>query len=339
MIIDSHVHFTATGNDFDKLSEKMLLDMDSNQHDMFNILVIENNSPSEDEERDIKNKLASCFRLKSQFPDRIFLFGCLSFKDLEASKGQSLVAQLDKLIEAGCDGLKLLFGKTDSRKFLNTALDSPLYAPLFERLEETAFPVVWHIADPEEFWDEKHLPEWAKGKNWSYDDSFPSYRQIKEEAEQVFKKYPRLNLILAHFYFMSGDLDKAAEFLDKHPNICFDLSPGIEMYHNFSGKIEEARIFFSEYADRLVYGTDSGMGGHCTSIKRSAMIQEFLTSDKKIDVPADDPCMMPDVKDTIKGINLDESVSRKILSENFLRILGHKKPLPLNMECVKEICE
>lgn len=203
-----------------------------------------------------------------------------------ASKGQSLVLQLDKLIEAGCDGLKLLFGKTDSRKFLNTALDSSLYTPLFERLEETRFPVVLHIADPEEFWDEKLLPEWAKGKSWSYDDSFTSYKQIKEEAEKVFQKHPDLNLILAHFYFMSDDLGKAAKFLDTYPNICFDLSPGIEMYHNFSGKIDETRSFFAKYADRLIYGTDSGMGGHSTSLKCSRMIQEFLTTDKKNKSPS-----------------------------------------------------
>jgi len=213
-----------------------------------------------------------------------------------------------------------------------------LFTPLFERLEETQFPVVWHIADPAEFWDEKLLPEWAKGKNWSYNDSFSSYKQIKDEAEKVFKKHSKLNLTLAHFYFMSDDLTAAANFLDRHPNICLDLSPGIEMYHNFSSKPDEARAFFTKYADRLIYGTDSGMAGHCTSFKRSRMIQEFLTTSKSIKVPVDDPCMMPDVKDTISGIELDKTVTEKILAKNFLRVLGHRQPLALNMECVKGIC-
>lgn len=340
MIIDSHTHFTAANykNCFDELLGKMLFDMDSNKHDMFNVLLTENNAPSDDEDRDIKDKLASGFKFKSKFPERVFLFGCLSFKDLEESKGQSLVEQLDKMIEAGCDGIKLLFGKPDSNKYLKQALCSPLFEPLFARLEERQFPIVWHIADPEEFWDEKLLPVWAKGKNWSYDDSFPSYEQLKDDAERVFEKHPRLNLILAHFYFMSEDLGKAAEFLDKHPNIYLDLAPGVEMCHNFSSKIGETRAFFAKYADRLIYGTDSGMSGHATSFKRSKMIQEFLTTSNIIQVPTDDPFMMPDAKDTISGIYLDENITKKIFAENFLRVLGYRKPLGLNMECVKEIC-
>jgi hypothetical protein len=40
--------------------------------------------------------------------------------------------------------------------------------------------------------------------------------------------------------------------------VFFDLTPGAEMYFNFSSRLGEVRDFFLRYQDRLIYGTDIG---------------------------------------------------------------------------------
>ena len=54
------------------------------------------------------------------------------------------------------------------------------------------------------------------------------------EVERILEQHPRLKLILAHFCFLSGDLARAAAFLDRWPNVCYDITPGDEMYVRFS---------------------------------------------------------------------------------------------------------
>ena len=322
--IDSHVHFgpAIPPQSTEQLYRKMLDDMDGNGVDKFAIMVVEYRS-----EDSGSSCLSDVMWFKSKQPERVYVFGGLSFDRLHSSKpdisSKQLVTELEELFRLECNGLKLLFGKPDVRKALGVPLDDPVFTPLFNKLEETGFPIVWHIADPAEFWDSNPapVPQWAHGRNWTYDNSHPSYQQIKAEAENVFNRHPALNLTLPHFYFMSDDLVAAAEFLERHPNINIDLAPGVEMCHNCSTKLGEARDFFIKYDKRILFGSDSGMGGHITSLKRSQMVQDWLEKDGEISVPVDDPCMMPDIKDCFQGLALPEKSLHRIYSENFMRII------------------
>ena len=51
-------------------------------------------------------------------------------------------------------------------------------------------------------------------------------------------------------------MSRAAQFLDAHPTVCFDLAPHVDMYYDFSRQPEAARQFFIRYQDRIIYGTD-----------------------------------------------------------------------------------
>ena len=322
--IDCHVHFgpATESQSIEDLYHKMLGDMDSSGIEKFNILVAERLDDGSCQEN-----LTNALWFKARQPERAYVFGGLLFDGFDINKptdsAEQLVVELEELFALGCDGIKMLFGKTGPRRILGVPLDDPILTPLFNKLEETKFPVLWHIADPSEFWDSDPMPAplWGSSQNWCYDDSYPSYDSIKAEAENVFDRHPGLNLILPHFYFMSGDLTAAAAFLDKHPNINIDTAPGVEMCHNCSTKVDEAREFFIKYDSRILFGTDSGMGKHATSLKRSQMIQDWLETDKLIMVPTDDPFMMPDVKDRFNGLALPEDSLKKIYSENFLRVL------------------
>jgi hypothetical protein len=143
---------------------------------------------------------------------------------------------------------------------------------------------------------------------------------------------------LAHFYFLSADLERAGRFLDDHPSVCFDLAPGSEMYNSFS-RNDASREFFIRYQDRLVYGTDTTTGaiardgdrGVAVALGRAWAIRTFLETDRVFVPP---PGLMrwlePDLR-AFRGIALPREVLRKIYRTNFERLYS-SSPAPLDQD-------
>jgi hypothetical protein len=194
-----------------------------------------------------------------------------------------------------------------------------VYDRMFGLLQERGVPVLVHAADPEEFWDPAQSPQWAKELNWAFwDGTYLTKEEIYAEVESVLGKFPRLKAQLAHFYFMSADLRRAADFLEKWPYVCFDLTPGDEMYVNFEKSSGAWRDFFLTYQDRIVYGTDNvaGRGSYDPEsvrgcIGKSARIQRFLATA--------DGYLGPGM-----GLALPEEAVAKITGRNFMLRTGGK---------------
>jgi predicted TIM-barrel fold metal-dependent hydrolase len=319
------VHFDGV-----KLADRMLADQKATGADRFNIVITPRFKADISPDR-----LAWALWFKRRMPDSVYVFGNLDYTGMFGGKRKMpnvpLVDQLDRLIALGCDGLKMLDGKPDTRKAVGQALDGPFYKPLLNRLEETRFPLLYHINDPPEFWSPDTVPLWARQQKWWYNETFPTYKQIQQEALNAFANHPDLNAWLAHFFFLSDELAVAEEFLRTHPGLCLDLAPGVEMLHNFTRQHDAARELFIRYADRILYGTDIGAASHTTGPKRGWMLRHFLDSDETFDVP-DDPLMTPDDRPALHGLALPAEAMEKIYAGNFLRILGHDNPVPITSE-------
>jgi len=267
---------------------------------------------------------------KAKHPEAVYLFLGLDYtaiaRHVDHRLTYSLVAQIDRYRALGCDGIKMLNGKPNYRKSAGLALDSVIYDEYFAHLEKTGFPVLWHVNDPEEFWDPAAAPEWAKGPGWLYDETFPTSESIYAECERVLEKYPKLTIIFAHFYFLSDDLPRAAALLDRYPNVSFDLAPGIEMLHNFTKRPAEARDFFIKYQDRIVFGTDFAPRGLQSRIW---VVRNFLETEEEFHVPTDERLFWPDHRTMIRGIALPGEVLSKIYAENFQRLTA---PAPSRLD-------
>ena len=328
-IIDGHVHCYVPDQ-----FEQMIDDIRYTGADRFNILVTGRLRSGVDKQF----KLA--FDLKQRFPDKVYVFGGLDYRSLSIANFAEPVIpfeqQVQEMIDVGCDGLKMLIGKPDQRKAIGVPLDAPVFTPMLDLLERTGFPVLWHVGDPPEFWSEHTVPLWARQRGWWYDETHPKKPQIDEEIARVFKRHPKLRLILPHFFFLSDQLDKAAALLDAYPNYSIDLAPGVEMFHNMTANRDASRAFFIKYADRIIFGTDFGMG--CGWARdRGMMIRRFLETDEPFEVP-DDPAMSPDDRPALRGIALPRDVLQKIYHDNFVRLVGDR-PRPLDMsKCKPWMC-
>ncbi|MHC1740389.1 MAG: amidohydrolase family protein [Anaerolineaceae bacterium] len=287
---------------------------------------------------------------KALNPTTTFICGGLDHFSVQLAPNQmpeAFAQQVSDLHSAGFDGLKLLESKPIARKIINVPLDGPVYAPMWAELERAAFPVVWHVADPEEFWDAEKCPAWVKNSGWFYGDgTFPLKETLYAEVDAVVSRHPGLKVILAHFYFLSADLPRASAFLDVHPNVCFDLTPGSEMFFNFMNDRDATREFFLKYQDRLLFGTDSGASAvnkpgeplnRSETLGRTYFVRTFLEQDDLLQIPEGvSHWNRPGCN--VYGLGLQDSALQKIYSENFERLFG-KSPADLKIAQAVDLLE
>jgi len=276
------------------------------------------------------NRNPAAIVAKRRHPEDIFIFPALDYAHLAGEMDLSLAlpvgAQVERLRALGADGLKMLTGKPNVRHASGIALDSPVYEGAFAALERLGMPLLWHVNDPEEFWDPAAAPEWAAGPGWLYDERHPSKESLYGECERVLARHPGLVVIFAHFYFLSADLPRLAALLDRYPGLHVDLAPGIEMFHNFSRQVAAAREFFHTWRERILFGTDLVED---SPLSRVEVIRRCLETGDTFHVPTDEPLFWPDHRTTLTGLALPAEVLQPIYGGNYARLVG-ERPRPLN---------
>jgi hypothetical protein len=150
---------------------------------------------------------------------------------------------------------------------------------------------------------------------------------------EVLDRYPHLRVIFAHFFFIAPQLDRAAQLLERYPNVYLDLTPGIEMYFAFTRQRQRAREFFCQYSDRILLGSYSSFTR--SPIPVITMIRRFLETEDTFDPPHTDPYMWPDDRAPIQGLGLSMEVVDRIYWSNPLELLG-RKPRPLQEKAARD---
>ena len=279
------------------------------------------------EERMNENLIAAL--AKALYPDKIYAFGGLHHQWPGVSEDDlDYAGQARRLRDIGFDGIKMIEGKPTIRRNLGRPLDSEIFDDYYGFLEAEQFPLLLHVGDPAGMWNPSSLYS---------DSSYIGREELYSEADGVLAKFPELRIIFAHFYFMSNDMERSAEFLDKWPNISFDLTPGQTMYVHFSKELEKWREFFIKYQDRILFGTDNhgekrnfgpqAPDEYWPTPKITAM-RTFLETNKEFRGWHSD----------LRGICLEKEVLEKIYYKNFQRYAG-KAPEKLNAELMLEECE
>ena len=261
---------------------------------------------------------------------KLYISGGITYPEFpvpaQLPEGMDPLTQYKELMEIGFDGIKMLETKPTEAKAIGRPVNDPLYEPYFAELEEKGTHIVWHVNDPLDFWDPKNAPENCQAAGWWYGDgTFPTKEEIYTQVFDVLDRHPKLNITFAHFFFLSDEIDRLKNVFAKYPNVCVDLTPGVELYGSFGKDLAFFHDFFTEYADRVVYGTDaSDWGTREENVALANEVYRFLTTDE-------------DVKFWIfesKGVKLGEKALEKILRGNFLEKIGGA-PKPINVEALK----
>lgn len=316
-VVDSHVHFAHP----ERMDELLRL-LEEAGCARVNLVCVP--------ERDGSTHNPHALLFKRRYPDRSYICGALDYRPVLADPGRGarmLRGQVQDLKSQGFDGLKLIEGKPEVRKLLPYPLDGALYEEMWSWLEAARFPVVFHLADPDEFWDPVRCPDWARQSGWDYSDgSYPAKEDLYLEVDHILARFPRLKIVLAHFAFLAGDLDRAARFLEVHPDISFDLAPHMGMYHDFNRQPQVTGAFFLRFQDRILYGTDTdtrtlqrGATGVGFSRFIPRLIRSFLEREGDFTIPG---------YGEVHGLGLPHEILEKIYHTNFQQIFG-ATPAPL----------
>jgi hypothetical protein len=219
--------------------------------------------------------------------------------------------QAKSLLASGCDGIKLLQMKPEVRKELGKGIDHESYDAAFDFLEREGVPILLHSGDPENLWEEGGA---------YFDGGFISNEQIYQEVFARLDKNPRLNMVIAHFFFLSNFPERAEAVMEKYPTVKFDLTPGWEMFLNFSKDIEGWHRFFEKYSDRILFGTDSNnrkkdrVNAELNALVLAALSRGF----DEFEIP----CYGRILK--IRGLGLSQESIERITSSNYFAFLGNE---------------
>ena len=268
-----------------------------------------------------------CMLMKLRYPEKTYAFGGLCYPSGETLTKENTMFdnQVKSLDQMGFDGIKMIEGKPALRKKYRVPLDSSIYDDFFAYIEKEKIPVIYHVADPEAFWDKNAVPRFAFEAGWFYGDgSYPCKESLYSEAEGILKKFPQMKIIFAHFFFLSEDMQRAGEFLDKWPSASVDITPGGEMFVGFSKCPQKWRNFFIKYQDRILFGTDNDYGDSANIINS---MRAFLETEKSYSYWGGD----------IQGIQLPMEVLEKIYYKNFLKYVT-KAPKKVNIQLLAEEC-
>jgi predicted TIM-barrel fold metal-dependent hydrolase len=276
--------------------------------------------------------------LKTRHPEQIYALGGLHYALETLPPPPSVAAQSADLVALGFDGAKLIEGKPGVYKAVGRPLDDPFYAPLYAACQGAGLPILMHIADPDELWDQERLPAWAKERGWFLGDgTYPTKEQLYAEVDHILELFPDLKVILAHFYFLSNEPERAARFLERFPNANFDITPGGEMYLAFSLAPEAWRGFFQQFRGRILLGTDNGGGaeypdteGIASAGARIAEIRRFLETEDSFQGFSEGA--------TVHGLGLDEATVAAICGGNWRRIAG-ATPRPVDAVAAVRHCD
>ena len=273
---------------------------------------------------------------------RVTVFASLAYAEAQEPGYGRRMAELVRISHRmGARGLKIAkvlgLGLEDSKGKL-VAVDDPELDPVFETAGELGMPVAIHSGDPEAFWkpvndQNERAAELRAHPGWSlHGKDVPSFDEILAQLERRVARHPKTKFISVHFGNCAEHPDRVAALLRKYPNLYIDTAARIPEIGRHPP--DEMRAFFIEFQDRVLYGSDLGVGrrgiplflgseGPEPATEKDAVRfftasrRYFETADRQFDHPTP---IQGDWK--IDGVNLPREVLEKVYSKNAIRLLG-----------------
>ncbi|MCC6336336.1 MAG: amidohydrolase family protein [Myxococcales bacterium] len=254
---------------------------------------------------------------------------------------EELLAQTDEAKRLGAKGLK--FFKSlglGARRLDGTllAVDDGRLDPLFEKAGRLGLPVALHTGDPKAFWlpptaENERFDELSVHPGWSYAGvDVPSWDSLFQAYARRVARHPHTTFIGVHFGNAPEDPRAVAAMLDALPNLFIDTAARIPEIGRQPP--EDLRDFFVRYQDRILFGTDLGVGvGESELMLGStgatppgpAEVTRFFTASWRFfesnerGFPHPTPIQG---RWTINGLGLPPEVLRKVYAGNADRLLG-----------------
>lgn len=272
---------------------------------------------------------------------RVTVFTTLAYEEAERPGYGARMAEAVRTAHAmGARGLKIakvlgLVLPDPTGKLI--AIDAKELDPVFETAGELGMPIAIHSGDPRAFWNpitpkNERYKELKAHPGWAlYGRDVPSFDEILKQLERRIARHPKTTFIAVHFGNCAEDPERVARMLRSYPNLYIDTAARIPEIGRHSPS--RMRDFFIEFQDRILYGSDLGVGPDDTPLFLGSEGEEpptpdeerlFFSATHRYFETADRgfPHPTPIQGDwTISGIALPRPVLEKIYSKNAQRVL------------------
>jgi predicted TIM-barrel fold metal-dependent hydrolase len=272
--------------------------------------------------------------------DRIVNFTNLDWDFMEDAQAFALENKrnLERAKALGAKGVKvskeLGLGVSAGGKLV--PVDDPRLAPVWREAGRLNLPVWIHSGDPAAFFkpptpDNERYKELSIHPSWSFfGPEYPKFEEIIGQFERLVASNPGTVFVGVHFGNYAESPEFVGRMLDKYPNYFIDTAARVPEFGRHPA--EKMREFFIKYQDRILFGTDTGIGMTSISLgsgdgkpktEKDARIfyeahwRYFETAGKQIDTPTP---IQGDWK--IDAIDLPTPVLEKLYYKNAERILG-----------------
>ena len=204
-------------------------------------------------------------------------------------------------------------------------IDDPQLDPIFDHLEEQGIVLMGHLGEPKNCW--LPLEEMTVNNDRNYfrrnpqyhmylHPEMPSYEDQIAARDRMLAKHPKLRFLAAHLASLEWSIDELAKFLDRFPNAVAGTAARIGQLQYQSQRDRPKMIrFITKYQDRLLYGSDSGVGPNHSIDERYQSIRERWLRDWKY-FTADEMLSVPELDNPVQGLALPSTVVSKLYHEN-----------------------
>jgi predicted TIM-barrel fold metal-dependent hydrolase len=268
------------------------------------------------------------------YPGRFYTFTEPSYSRFQEPNYPKMQARaIEQAHRDGARGLKILktlglYLRENITSGTLVRIDDARFDPMWDACGQLNMPVAIHISDPIAFFTptdrfNERYEELNNHTDWSfYGGDFPSNADLIAARNRMIARHPNTQFVTVHVGNFSEDLKNVGENLDRFPNMSVDIAARIG---ELGRQPMTARKFFDKFQDRVLFGTDATPHGdefpqQVFNDQLYEIYYRFLeTNDEYFDyAPAKIP---PQGRWRIYGIDLPDSILRKVYSENAARLL------------------
>ncbi len=256
--------------------------------------------------------------MKGRYPRRFVVFANLNLRTLDDPDWtEKAVRQLEEDVTAGASGLKIfknlgMTAQDGNGDRLRT--DDPRLDPVWDKAGELGIPVLIHTGDPHQFWEpqDENNERWFELKERPRrirpPDRFPPWETIMQEQWNIIRKHPETKFISAHLSWLGGDLDRLGKLFDEMPNMHTELGAVLA---ELGRQPKAAHDWLVKYQDRVLFGKDAWGPS-----EYHVYFRELETDDEYFEYYRKRHAFW-----RLYGLELPDSVLRKVYYENALRII------------------
>jgi len=281
----------------------------------------------------LPEQLASAIALRRANPGRVAFAATF---DAQGSDRPEWLAntrqQLDAALAAGAVAVKvwkdigMQWRDPDGHVVM---IDDARFAPVFDLLDTRAVVVLGHQGEPRNAWlplaqmtingDREYFSA-HPNYHMALHPEWPTYEQQLAARDRMLDAHPGLRFVGVHLASLEWDVDRIAEFLDRHPTACVDLAARMaHLQRQAVTHRDRVRSFFIKYQDRILYGTDIGRGKGQSDAAFADEAHAAWISDWKF-LAGDSEQRSSEFDGSFRGLALPRTVIDKVYGGNARRL-------------------